>query len=156
MTILNLTTFLNVCKNRLVYYKSNEYHLFTNGMVLYACKDDNPNLPKLVDNITNDSTGRNQTTFECTLQALNNKPRDYVVEHVKGAKTTKVITNFNETKGLSIHIDNRYYRTIKKGVNKDFFLITIPFTLKTLDCYFSQSITQDEFIFIMPIERRKG
>lgn len=154
MTILNLTTFLNVCKNRLVYYKSNEYHLFTNGMVLYACKDDNPNLPKLVDNITNDSTGKNQTTFEPILEALNNKPRSYVVDHEKGATRTKVLTNFIETKGLSITIDNRYYKTIKKGAKKDFFLITIPFTLKTLTCYFTQSLTQDEFIFIMPITKK--
>ena len=154
MTILNLTTFLNTCKNRLVYYKSNEYHLFTNGMVLYACKDDNPNLPKLMDNITNDSIGRNQSTFEPILEALNNKPRTYVVDHEKGATTTRVLTNFNETKGLSIHIDNRYHKSIKKGAKKEFFLITIPFTLKTLTCYFTQSLTQDEFIFIMPITRK--
>ena len=155
MTILNLTSFLNACENRLIYYKSNEYHLFTNGMLLYACKDDNPNLPKLMDNIIIDSTGRNQTTFEPILEALNNKPRDYVVDHVKGGITTKVITNFNESKDLSIHIANRYYRTIKKnGVKKEFFIITIPFTLKTLECYFSQSLTQDEFIFIMPIIKK--
>ena len=151
MTILNLTTFLKTCKNRLVYYKSNEYHLFTNGMVLYACKDDNPNLPKLMDNITNDSTGRNKSTFEPIIEALNNKPRTYVVDHEKGATTTKVLTNFNETKGLSIIINNLYYKTIKKGVKKEFFLITIHFSLKTLTCYFTQSLTQDEFIFIMPI-----
>ena len=151
MTILNLTTFLNACENRLVYYNTNEYNLFTNGIVLYACKDDNPNLPKLMDNIIFDSTGRNQTTFEPILEALNNKHRDYVVYHVKGDTTTKVITKFNESKDLSIHIANRYYRTIKKkGVKKEFFIITIPFTLKTLECYFSQSLTQDEFIFIMP------
>lgn len=154
MTILNLTTFLNVCKNRLVYYKSNEYHLFTNGMVLYACKDDNPNLPKLVDNITYDSTSKNQTTFEPVLEALNNKPRSYVIDHEKGATMTKVLTNFNETKGLSITIASRYYKTIKKGTKKDLFLITIPFTLKTLTCYFTQSLTQDEFIFIMPITKK--
>ena len=151
MTILNLTTFLKTCKNRLVYYKSNEYHLFTNGMVLYACKDDNLNLPKLMDNITNDSTGRNQSTFEPILEALNNKPRSYVVDHENGATTTKALTNFNETKGLSIIIDNRHYKTIKKGVKKELFLITIHFSLKTLTCYFAQSLTQDEFIFIMPI-----
>lgn len=154
MTILNLTTFINTCKNRLVYYKSTEYHLFTNGMVLYACKDGNTNLPKLMDNITNDSTGKNQSTFEHILEALNNKPRSYVVDHEKGASTTKVFTNFNETKGISINIDNRYYKTIKKNAKKEFFLITIQFMLKTLDCYFAQSLMQDEFIFIMPITQK--
>ena len=154
MTILNLTTFLNTCKNRLVYYKSTEYHLFTNRMVLYACKDDNPNLPKLMDNITNDSTCRNQSTFEPIIEALNNKPRSYVVDHEKGATTTRVLTNFNETKGLSIHIDNRHHKSIKKNTKKEFFLITIQFMLKTLDCYFTKSLTQDEFIFIMPITRK--
>ena len=154
MTILNLTTFLNTCKNRLVYYKSNEYHLFTNGMVLYACKDGNPNLQTLLDRVTNDSTGRNQSTFEPIIDALNKNPRAYVVDHEKGASTTKVITNFNETKGISINIDNRYYKTIKKNAKKEFFLITIQFMLKTLDCYFTQSLTQDEFIFIMPINKK--
>ena len=154
MTILNLTTFLNTCKNRLVYYKSNEYHLFTNGMVLYACKDGNPNLQTLLDRVTNDSTGMNQSTFEPIIDALNKNPRAYVVDHEKGASTTKVITNFNETKGISINIDNRYYKTIKKNAKKEFFLITIQFMLKTLDCYFAQSLTQDEFIFIMPINKK--
>ena len=151
MTILNVTTFVNTCKNRLVYYKSAEYHLFTNGMVLYACKDGNPNLQTLLDRVTNDSTGRNQSTFEPILDALNNKPRAYVVDHEEGASTTKVITNFNETKGMSINIDKRYYKTIKKNAKKEFFLIKIQFMLKTLDCYFAESLTQDEFILIMPI-----
>ena len=154
MTILNPTTFINTCKNRLVYYKSTEYHLFTNGVVLYACKDGSPNLQILMDRVTNDSTGRNQSTFEPIIDALNKNPRAYVVDHEKGASTTKVITNFNETKGISINIDNRYYKTIKKNAKKEFFLITIKFMLKTLDCYFAQSLTQDEFIFIMPIIRK--
>ena len=154
MTILNLTTFLRVCKTRLVYYKQAEYHMFTNGIVLYACKDDNPILPKLLDKVTNNSTGMNQSTFEPIIEALNNKPRAYVVDHIKKANTTKVITDFNETKGVTIEIDNNCLKTIKKPTPKNFFLITIPFTLKTVTCYFTKSLIQDEFIFIMPITKK--
>ena len=154
MTILNLTTFLNVCKNSLVYYKQAEYNMFTNGIVLYACKDDNPNFPKLVDNITNDSTGKNKTTFEPIIEALNNKPRAYVVDHIKKSATTIAITDFDETKGTTLEIDNRYIRAIKKNTKKVFFITSIYFPIKSIDCYFSQSLTQDEFIFIMPITKK--
>ena len=154
MSILNLTTFLRVCKTRLVYYKQSEYHIFTNGVVLYACKDDNPNLPKLLDSVITNSTGLNNSTFEPIIEALNNEPRAYIVDHVKKANTTKVITDFDETKGVTIEIANSYLKTIKRNIPKNFFLITIPFTLKGVSCYFAKSLIQDEFILIMPIIKK--
>ena len=154
MTILNVTTFVNTCKNRLVYYKSAEYHMFTNGIVLYACKDDNTNLPKLMDKVTYNSVDRNISTFEPIIEALNNKPRSYIVDHIKKSSTIKAITDFDETKALTLEIDNRYIRTIKKNTKKDFFIISVYFPVNSIYCYFTQSHALDEFIFIMPIVRK--
>ena len=154
MTILNVTTFVNTCKNRLVYYKSAEYHMFTNGIVLYACKDDNINLPKLMDKVTYNSVDRNISTFEPIIEALNNKPRSYIVDHIKKSSTIKAITDFDETKALTLEIDNRYIRTIKKNTKKDFFIISVYFPVNSIYCYFTQSHALDEFIFIMPIVRK--
>ena len=153
MTILNLTTFLNVCKNRLVYYKQAEYHMFTNGIVLYACKGDNVNTPRLMGKVTHNSIDRNISTFEPIVEALN-KTKTYIVDHIKKANTTKAITDFDETKGISLEIDNRYIRTIKKNTKKDFFIASVYFPIKSIDCYFTQSLTQDEFIFIMSITKK--
>lgn len=154
MTILNLTTFLNVCKNRLVYYKQAEYHMFTNGIVLYACKGNNINTQILMDKITHNSIDRNISTFEPIIEALNNKPRTYIVEHIKKSVTTKAITDFGETKGVTIEIDNRYIKVIKKITKKVYFIASVYFPIKSINCYFTQSLTQDEFIFIMPIARK--
>lgn len=152
MTILNLTTFINVCENRLVYYKQAEYHMFTNGIVLYACKGDNINIPRLMGKVTHNSTDRNISTFEPIVEALNNR-RTYIVDHIKKSNATKAITDFDETKGITLEINNRYIRAIKKNTKKDFFITTVYFPIKSIDCYFTQSLTQDEFIFIMPINK---
>ena len=154
MSILNLTTFLKVCKTRLVYYKQSEYYIFTNGIVLYACKGDNINISRLIRKVTHNSIDRNISTFEPIIEALNNKPRTYIVDQIKKSATTIAITDFDETKGTTLEIDNRYIRTIKKNTKKVFFIASIYFPIKSIDCYFAQSITQDEFIFIMPITQK--
>ena len=155
MTILNLTTFLRTCQTKLVYHKKDGYHIFTNGIVLYACKDDNPNLIKLMGKATFDSTDipANELTFGRIIDSLKNKHRAYVVDHIEKSKITIAITNFDETKGIKATILNKNRKVIKKNGKKEYFLVTVPFKRKSLTCYFVQSLTHDEFILIMPIAK---
>ena len=152
MTILNLTTFLRACQTRLDYHKKDDYHIFTNGIVLYACKDDNPNLLKLMGEVTvySTNTPSYQSTFECIIDSLNNKPRAYVVDHIEKSNITIAITNFDETRGIKAIIVNKNRKVIKKNGKKEYFLVTVPFKRKSLTCYFVQSLMHDEFILIMP------
>ena len=81
MALLNLKTFLKQCEKRLVYYDHSNYHLFTNGVIMYGIakgtRTERPDmyLNELLDKVTNRVSELHSSVFEAVVNAYTQSPR---------------------------------------------------------------------------------
>ena len=164
MTLLNLKTFLKQCEKRLVYYDHFDYHLFTNGVIMYGIakgtRTERPDmyLNELLDKITIKSTEHNSHVFEAVVNAYKKAQREFVVDYEKQAQTTKaknkVVKEHSNDTIKEVTLDNKLLKCCKArpAGKKEAFMCQVNFRVKPLFCYFETSLLDDdEFIFIMPI-----
>ena len=171
MLILNLKTFLNntAKKGELYYYEHTDYHIFTNGKIVYGIRkgylDEIP--VQHVEELMNGFTAKlaPSITLDEIIDAYKNVTRTHVTNYensyFKKEKVVKVFTDlWNKSNYVII---NRRYKNCCKSINKIFkecFIIntTVKTKLKSkeLSLYFESTLDDNEFILIMPIEIRKG
>lgn len=166
MALLNLKTFLKQCETRLVYYDHLDYHLFTNGVIIYGIakgtRTERPDmyLNELLDKITIKSTEHNSHVFEAVVNAYNQAQREFVVDYEKQAQTTKaknkIVKEHDNDTIKEVTLDNKLLKCCKArpAGKKEAFMCQVNFRVKPLFCYFETSLLDDEFIFIMPITRK--
>ena len=167
MTLLNLKTFLNntVKKDGLYYYEHIDYHIFTNGKIVYGIRkgslDEIPT--QNVEELMNAFTVKLNTTYSLDeiINAYKNGIRTHVTNYensyVKNHKVVKVFTDLWNNRNY-VTIDRRYKNCCKSinKIYKECFIIDTTIKNKELSLYFERSLNNDEFIMIMPIEIRKG
>lgn len=166
MALLNLKTFLKQCETRLVYYDHLDYHLFTNGVIMYGIakgtRTERPDmyLNELLDKITVKSTEHNSHVFEAVVNAYNQAQREFVVDYEKQVQTTKaknkIVKEHDNDTIKEVTLDNKLLKCCKAipAGKKEAFMCQVNFRVKPLFCYFETSLLDDEFIFIMPITRK--
>ena len=171
MTILNLKTFLNntAKKGELYYYEHTDYHIFTNGKIVYGIR--NGSLDEIsvqyVEELMNAFTAKLKSSIalDGIINSYKNGTRTYVTNYensyIKKHKVVKVFTDLWNKSNYAI-IDRRYKNCCKSinKIYKECFIIdtTIKSKIsrKELSLYFESTLDDDEFIMIMPIEIRKG
>ena len=173
MALLNLKTFMKQCEKRLVYYDKPEigliyydhidYHLFTNGVIMYgiAKGTERPDmyLDELLDKVTNKASEKNSNVFEAVVNAYNQAQREFVVDYEKQVQTTKaknkIVKEHDNDTIKEVTLDNKLLKCCKArpAGKKEAFMCQVNFRVKPLFCYFETSLLDDEFIFIMPIIR---
>ena len=166
MALLNLKTFLKQCETRLVYYDHIDYHLFTNGLIVYAIKKglrtERPDmyLDELLDKITINVSDKSLNVFEAIVNAYNQPTREFVVDYEKQVKITiaknKLMKEHSYDEITEVRLDNKLLKCCKAkpAGGKQAFICKVNFRVKPLFCYFESSLLDDEFIFIMPIIRK--
>ena len=167
MTLLNLKTFINntVKKGGLYYYNHSDYYIFTNGKIAYGIRKGTTIdlLVKQLEELSNNYTA----------EILTSNSLDEIVNIYKNGKRTHV-TNYEDSfihnsKAVNVFTDlwnNRNYVTIDrryknccKSMNKCFkncFIIETVIKNKEISIYFESTLNDDEFVLIMPIQKRKG
>ena len=92
MALLNLKAFMKQCEKRLVYYDHLDYHLFTNGVIMYgiAKGTERPDmyLNELLDKVTKKESEKNSNVFEAVVNAYNQAQREFVVDYEKQVQTS--------------------------------------------------------------------
>lgn len=163
MALLNLKTFLKRCETRLVYYDHLDYHLFTNGVIMYGIakgtRTERPDmyLKELLEKVTIKSSERNSSVFEAVVNAYNQSPREFVVDYEKHVEVTKAKNklmkehSYDTITEVAIATNLLKCCKVKPAGGKQAFLCQVNFRVKPLLCYFETSLLDDEFIFIMPI-----
>ena len=167
MTILNLKTFLNntAKKGKLYYYEHTDYHIFTNGIIVYGIRKGSlDEIPvQNVEELMNAFTYKLKYTYSLDeiINSYKNGTRTHVTNYensyIKNHKVVKVFTDLWNKNNYAI-IDRRY-KNCCKSINKIFkecFIIETTIKNKQLSFYFESTLNDDEFIMIMPIEIRKG
>ena len=171
MALLNLKTFLNntAKKGELYYYEHTDYHIFTNGKIVYGIR--NGFLYEIpvqhVEELMNAFTAKLKSSIALDeiINSYKNGTRTHVTNYensyINKHKTVKVFTD-SLNKSNYVIIDRRY-KNCCKSINKLFkecFVIdtTIKSKIrsKQLPLYFESTLDGNEFIMIMPIELRKG
>ena len=166
MTILNLKTFLNntAKKGKLCYYEHTDYHIFTNGIIVYGIRKSSLSeihvkyIRQMLDVFT--ATLKFSITLDEIINSYNNGTRTHVTNYensyIKNNKVVKVFTDLWNKNNYAI-IDRRY-KNCCKSTNKIFkecFIIDTTIKNKELSLYFESTLDGNEFIMIMPIEIRK-
>ena len=167
MTLLNLKTFLNNTskKGKLYYYEHTEYHIFTNGEIVYGIRKGSLDVipVQYVEELMNAFTAKLKfsITLDEIINSYKNGNRTHVTNYENGYlkkdKTVKVFTDLWNKRNYAI-IDRRY-KNCCKSINKTYkecFIIETIIKNKELSLYFESTLNDDEFIMIMPIELRKG
>ena len=171
MTILNLKTFLNntAKKGQLYYYEHTDYHIFTNGKIVYGIRKGSlDEIPvQYVEELMNAFTAKLKASIALDeiINSYKNETRIHVTNYensyIKKHNVVKVFTDLWNKRNYAI-IDRRY-KNCCKSMNKTFkecFIIdtTIKSKIgsKQLQLYFESTLDDNEFIVIMPIEIRKG
>lgn len=171
MTILNLKTFLNntTKKGQLYYYEHTDYHIFTNGKIVYGNRKGSLyEIPvQYVEELMNAFTSKltSSIALDEIINTYKNGNRTYVTNYensyFKNFKVVKVFTDL-WNKSNYVIIDRRYKNCCKSinKIYKECFIIdtTIKSKIgsKELPLYFESTLDDDEFIMIMPIEIRNG
>lgn len=163
MALLNLKSFLKQCEKRLVYYDHPNYHLFTNGVIMYGIakgtQAERPDmyLSELLEKVIYNVSALNLKTFDSVVIAYHQSQREYVVDYEKQAQTTKAKNKVGKEDRTDntkeVTLDNKLLRCCKAkpATGKQAFICLVNFKTKSLTCYFVTSLLGDEFIFIMPI-----
>ena len=167
MTILNLKTFLNntAKKGELYYYEHTDYHIFTNGKIVYGIRKGSLDeiLVQYVEELMNAFTAKlkHSINLEEIIDSYKNGTRTHVTNYensyIKKHTVVKVFTDL-WNKSNYVIIDRRY-KNCCKSINKIFkecFIIDTTIRSKQLQLYFESTLDDNEFIMIMPIEIRKG
>ena len=171
MTLLNLKTFINntAKKGNLYYYEHTDYHIFTNGKIVYGIRNGSlDEIPvQYVEELMNGFTSKltSSIALDEIINAHKNGTRTHVTNYensyFKNHKIVKIFTDLWNKNNYAI-IDRRY-KNCCKSTNKIFkecFIIdtTIKSKIKSKDLslYFESTLDDGEFIMIMPIEIRKG
>lgn len=166
MTILNLKTFLNntAKKGKLYYYGHTDYHIFTNGKIVYGIRkgwiDEIP--VQHVEELMNGLTAKLALSIvlDEIINYYKNGTRTHVTNYENGfinnLKAVKVSTDLWNKRNYVI-IDRRYKNCCKsiKKCFKECFIIETVIKNKELSLYFESILDDNEFIMIMPIEIRK-
>lgn len=167
MVLLNLKTFLNntVKKGGLYYYDHLDYHIFTNGKIAYAIgKGTRTERPDMyLDELLNAFTIKLQTSkaLDEMVIAYNNGIRKHVTNFENSmldkTKVVKAFTDIQDNRNCLL-VDRNFKNCCKTKPqgSKEFFIIDTTIKGKDLSIYFESTLQADEFILIMPIERRKG
>ena len=167
MSLLNLKTFLKQCETRLVYYDHLEYHLFTNGVIMYGIakgtRVERPDmcLKELLEKVTIKLSEKNGNVFEALLNAYNQSQREFVVDYEKHSQVTNAKNKLMKEDIMDtikeVTLDNKLLKCCKAkpAGGKQAFMCQVNFRVKPLLCYFETSLLDDEFIFIMPITYKK-
>ena len=168
MTILNLKTFLNNTskKGELYYYEHTDYHIFTNGKIVYGIRKGSIteiHVEELMNVFTSKLTS--SIALDEIINSYKNVNRTYVTNYensyFKNYKVVKVFTDL-WNKSNYVIVDRRYKNCCKSinKIYKECFIIdtTIKSKIgsKELSLYFESTLNDDEFILIMPIQLRKG
>ena len=163
MALLNLKTFMKQCEKRLVYYDHLDYHLFTNGVIMYgiAKGTERPDmyLNELLDKVTKKESEKNSIVFQAVVNAYNQAQREFVVDYEKQVQTTKaknkIVKEHDNDTIKEVTLANKLLKCCKArpACKKEVFMCQVNFRVKPLFCYFETSLLDDEFIFIMPIIR---
>ena len=167
MTLLNIKTFINntVKKGELYYYEHTDYHIFTNGKIVYGIRKGSLyEIPtQYVEELMNTFTSKltSLITLDEIINTYKNGTRTHVTNYensyIKNHKIVKVFTDL-WNKNNYVTIDKRY-KNCCKSMNKcfkDSFIIETEIKNKEISLYFESTLNDDEFILIMPIEIRKG
>ena len=167
MALLNLKTFLNntAKKGKLYYYEHTDYHIFTNGIIVYGIRKGSlDEIPvQNVEELMNAFTYKLKYTYSLDeiINSYKNGTRTHVTNYensyIKNHKVVKVFTDLWNKNNYAI-IDRRY-KNCCKSINKIFkecFIIETTIKNKQLSFYFESTLNDDEFIMIMPIEIWKG
>lgn len=166
MALLNLKTFLKQCDKRLVYYDHLDYHLFTNGVIMYGIakgtRSERPDmyLKELLEKVTIRSSEKNSNVFEAVVNAYNQSPREYIVDYEKQVQVTHAKNKLMKEDIMDtikeVTLDNKLLKCCKAkpAGGKQAFMCQVNFRVKPLFCYFETSLLDDEFIFIMSIRRK--
>ena len=171
MTLLNLKTFINntAKKGNLYYYEHTDYHIFTNGKIVYGIRNDSlDEIPvQYVEELMNGFTSKltSSIALDEIINAHKNGTRTHVTNYensyFKNRKIVKIFTELWNKNNYAI-IDRRYKNCCKSAnkIFKECFIIdtTIKSKIKNKDLslYFESTFDDGEFIMIMPIEIRKG
>ena len=166
MTILNLKTFLNntAKKGELYYYEHTDYHIFTNGIIVYGIRKGSlDEIPvQNVEELMNAFTYKLKYTYSLDeiVNTYKNGNRIHVTNYenifIINLKVVKVFTDLWNKRNYVI-IDKRY-KNCCKSINKIFkecFIIDTTIKGKELSLYFESTLDGNEFIMIMPIKLRK-
>ena len=166
MTILNLKTFLNntAKKGELYYYEHTDYHIFTNGIIVYGIRKGSlDEIPvQNVEELMNAFTYKLKYTYSLDeiVNTYKNGNRIHVTNYenifIINLKVVKVFTDLWNKRNYVI-IDKRH-KNCCKSINKIFkecFIIDTTIKGKELSLYFESTLDGNEFIMIMPIKLRK-
>ena len=166
MTLLNLKTFINntVKKGGLYYYDHKDYHIFTNGRIVYGIRKGSlterpdQHLNELLDLST--IKIKSSKNLDEIIDIYQNVNRKHVVKYedsfINNSKTVNVFTDMWNNRDYVI-IDKRYKNCCKsiKKCFKECFIIETVIKNKEISLYFESTLNDDEFVLIMPIEIRK-
>lgn len=166
MTILNLKTFFNktVKKGEFYYYEHTDYHIFTNGKIVYGIRKGSlEEMPvQYVEELMKVYIAKLKSSIVLNeiINSYKNGNRTHVTNYenscIKNHKVVKVFTDLWNKRNYVI-IDRRY-KNCCKSTNKIFkecFIIDTTIKNKELSLYFESTLDDNEFIMIMPIEIRK-
>ena len=165
MTILNLKTFLNntAKKGELYYYEHTDYHIFTNGRIVYGIRNDSlDKIPLQYIELMNSYTSKFKSSISLDeiINSYKNEIRIHVTNYensyILKHKVVKVFTDLWNKRNYVI-IDRRYKNCCKsmKKIFKECFILDTTIKGKELSLYFESTLDDNEFIMIMPIEIRK-
>lgn len=166
MVLLNLKTFLNntLKKGGLYYYDHLDYHIFTNGKIAYAIgkgtRTERPD--QYLDELTNAFTIKLKTSrvLDGIVEIYNTGVRNHVTKfensYINNHKTVNVFSDlWNNRSYLAIDRNFKNCCKTKPQGSKECFFIDTNMNNKEISLYFESTPQADEFILIMPIERRK-
>lgn len=171
MTILNLKSFLNntAKKGELYYYEYADYHIFTNGKIVYGIRKGSVDeiLVQHVEELMNAFTAKlaPSIVLDEIIDVYKNGTRTHVTNYENGyLKKDKIVKVFTDLWNKSNYvIIDRKYKNCCKSINKIYkecFIIDAKIRtkleIKQLTLYFESALNDDEFIMIMPIKIRKG
>ena len=151
MTLLNLKTFLNntAKKGKLYYYEHTDYHIFTNGKIVYGIRKGSlDEIPvQYVEELMNSFTAKLkfQITLDEIINSYKNGNRTHVTNYENGfinnLKTVKVFTDLWNKRNYVI-IDRRYKNCCKSinKIHKEFFIIDTTIKNKELSLYFESTL----------------
>lgn len=167
MVLLNLKTFLNntLKKGVLYYYDHFDFHIFTNGKIAYAIekgtRTERPD--QYLDELMNSFTIKLKTSraLDEIVETYNTGIRNYVTKfensYINNHKTVNTYSDlWNKRDYLAMDRNYKNCCKTKPQVSKECFIIDTRLNKKDISLYFESTLQADEFILIMPIERRKG